>query len=196
MSPSAPILLVCGLGRCGTSLAMQILEAGGMPVTGEWPAFGASEMGHSRFDPDWLVRREGHAVKLLDPHRVRLPAGSRFEALWLDRHPREQARSQAKMMSTFFGVRPTRQDIRALEVSLRRDRKAAMSGLARACVRVLRLRFERILSEPIVAAHLVCGFAGLPADRVEAMAGAVRTRPPECRPDFAVECALLGERKT
>jgi hypothetical protein len=36
---SAPVIVVAGLGRCGTSLVMQMLAAAGLPCVGSFPDF-------------------------------------------------------------------------------------------------------------------------------------------------------------
>ena len=40
-----PTVFVCGHGRCGSSMVMQMLDAGGFPCFGEYPAYEPEEVG-------------------------------------------------------------------------------------------------------------------------------------------------------
>lgn len=64
---SEPVL-VCGLGRCGSSVTMQMLQAGGYQTFGDWPDFEPEEAGSSRNIPHLLSLIDTSAVKILDPH--------------------------------------------------------------------------------------------------------------------------------
>lgn len=37
------LILVCGFGRCGSSLVMQMLDVGGLPVVGSFPDYERAE---------------------------------------------------------------------------------------------------------------------------------------------------------
>ena len=91
------ITIVSGFGRCGSSLVMQMLEAGGMPCSGEYPAF-EDEAGNlllaDMLSLDYMQTLEGKAVKLLDPHRGKIPKGPEYHVLGCSRDYGEQARSQ------------------------------------------------------------------------------------------------------
>ena len=107
-----PITIVTGLGRCGTSLVMQMLHAGGMACAGEYPAFEPEETNPASFDAAYVAAQPGKEVKLLNLHwqEVQLaPAEYRF--IVLRRDPREQARSHAKFLRYTAGIevdRPAR----------------------------------------------------------------------------------------
>ena len=60
-------VIVSGLGRCGTSLVMQMLAAGGIDCYGPFPAYEPEGLGMGRDLPSLLALRK--AFKLLDPHR-------------------------------------------------------------------------------------------------------------------------------
>ena len=51
-----PALLVAGLGRCGTSLMMQMLAAAGLPCVGEFPAYEVPELNHRKPPLAWVIR--------------------------------------------------------------------------------------------------------------------------------------------
>jgi len=92
------ITIVAGMGRCGTSLVMKMLDQGGIP------AFEAAPPGYEniairdamqRGKYSWCEAAKGHAVKVLEPFRYKLPPRSVADCrvIWLDRELEPQARS-------------------------------------------------------------------------------------------------------
>jgi hypothetical protein len=65
-----PIILVAGLGRCGSSLVMRLLDAAGVPTVGTFPAF--EEQTLPRDALGWVEAYAGRAVKVLDLSRVKI----------------------------------------------------------------------------------------------------------------------------
>ncbi len=190
-----PVYLVCGFGRCGTSLVMQMLNAGGIETTGEWPAFETPESNPLYFNGDWIASQRGKAVKVLDPHRpeCRLPAMGAYRIVWLDRDHKQQAKSQVKILRLMMGVPVGRSAWRAFAGSFKADRPAALAELKRLGP-VMTLHFEEILGNPGSAAALIRNH--LEAGYAEKMAKAVRPRTSNCLPDLAMELALCGLTET
>lgn len=63
-----PHLIVTGLGRCGTTMTMAMLDAGGFAVAGPRPSYeDAARFGIGRIDHAWLDRQAGRAVTVVDP---------------------------------------------------------------------------------------------------------------------------------
>src|SRR5690242_18079420 len=113
-------IIVSGLGRCGTSLVMQMLDAGGIPCHGPFPAYEPDDVGVGRDLAKLLAIPK--AFKMIDPHRDALfPSMQGVRVIWIDRDFEEQARSQVKMVETFggFKVPRRRQTIRAFQCQLR-----------------------------------------------------------------------------
>ncbi len=151
-----PILFVTGLGRCGTTMMMTMLDAGGFPVTGPRPSYEA--VGHwkpGRFDFDWLAGRGGQAVKWIDPTAYPITALTRFllpcrpTIILMERNAREQARSQVKLFAAAL-LTPTRTAEKAMERSIRRDTPILRARLG-ALGTVHRFRFEDVLADPVRA---------------------------------------------
>jgi hypothetical protein len=186
-----PVTLVCGFGRCGSSLVMQMLRAGGMAVTGNWPAFEAEQANGAAFNAAWVSQQHGSAVKVLDIHRpeIALPAGQ-YRSIWLDRDPYQQALSHAKFVRIMFGLPMDRAHRRRFERSLIEDRPAAIAAL-RNLGPVLCIRFETILARPLDAAADIAAFCELPAGAIHSMAATVLSRNSDATPDLAIELALL-----
>ena len=79
------IVLVCGLARCGTSLTMQMLQAGGMRCAGRAPAFEDFRAFAGGYSDSWMREQAGGAVKVLDPQLIsrRQLAALPAIAIWL-----------------------------------------------------------------------------------------------------------------
>ncbi|HWH75147.1 MAG TPA: hypothetical protein VNV16_12895, partial [Methylibium sp.] len=108
---SGPTTIVSGLGRCGTSMLMQMLHRGGMPCLGPWPSFEVDEA-RATLAPKFVAEHAGKAIKVLDPQRIGLPADVRV--VWLDRDHRQQAKSHAKFLEILTGNVNDRAGRRAL----------------------------------------------------------------------------------
>jgi hypothetical protein len=186
------ITLICGFGRCGTSLVMQMLEAGGMPVTGEWPGSEVVEMDPVEMDMDWLARQEGKAVKMVfpDAELPSLPPHLDYRLIWLRRNAEQQAKSQMKLMSQIFRTIDTGQ-WKVLADAMAKDEPVIIEKLM-ALGPVAQVSFERLLSRPDRMAQFIATSCGL-TDAAR-MARVVRPRPPECAPDMAIEMRLIAER--
>ena len=192
------IVLVCGFGRCGTSMLMQMLQAGGMPVVGDYPAFEVEEVNEvtlgGALDADWLRSIDGSALKVLDPQNGDLPRGFDYVVLWLNRDHREQARSQAKFLQTMAGIPVDRDDRRALQKSYAKDMPKAIKVFRNAGVReVFGLTFEAILARPLDEATKIATYLRpLVILDPRRMASVVLARSPKCMPDLSVELGMIA----
>lgn len=183
------IIVICGFGRCGSSLAMQMLAAGGMPVVGDWPDYESPSA--MRLTRELAEVYAGRAMKLLDPHVYPLPRGPRYRAVWLDRDPRQQALSQIKFLRGMAGVKFRAGALKRMIRGFREDRPKALAGLRESGVEMLAtLSFEDLLADPLAAAVDLAAAAGQVLD-VSAMADCVLPRDPTCRPDLGIEAMLL-----
>lgn len=178
---------VAGLGRCGTSLVMQMLAAGGMPCVGEFPAYEPDELRGPVVSHAFLDGCRGHAFKWLDPHCVALPYPPAL-VIWLTRNRVEQAKSQVKFMEQVLGLRSRKDSVARCVSVLRRDerRNAGLIDPGRT------LRFELLINSPRVAAVKLAGMLGGVVDLdVDRMARQVLKRRPCCARGMEVEVALL-----
>lgn len=185
-----PTLIVAGLGRCGTSLAMNMLCAAGLPVVGKAPGFECAEAQTllERLPDQWAERVRGRAVKVLDAHRWQIPHLGEYDLLWLARDPAQQARSMVKlMMATGQPVQPNRGTLRALAKSIRQDTPRAIRRLQRAGTQRagIAIVFEDIIEHPRRTAATICEAFGIDEARAPAMAAQVRDRDTHCLPVLA-----------
>lgn len=192
-----PALLVAGLGRCGTTMTMTMLDAGGFPVTGPRPSYEISETFRADgFDRAWLRSQRGCAVKLIDPTRYALRE-SDFGAppvfILMERRPAQQARSQVKLLNAGMGGILARDTEKAMRRSIEQDGPRLRAKLGHLGF-VYRLQFEKVLADPTSAAlrlaRIVHRHWGLRFD-ADAARDAVISRDPRCLPDLWMEAVVL-----
>ena len=102
------ITVVSGLPRSGTSLMMQMLAAGGMPVLtdGQRQADADNPRGYYEWErikllpqqPDCIQEAEGKAVKVISQLLFALPAGRDYRIVFMQRPLAEVVASQAEMI--------------------------------------------------------------------------------------------------
>ena len=192
-------ILVAGLGRCGSSLLMQMLAASGLRCAGDAPSY--------EFPIDWIEDDDGErdyyipadfvakhdAVKILWPARFRVEAATGAVVVWLDRNWREQARSLRKLAATVSNdVPPESPDVMAaMQKNLAEMRRASV-GVLRGYPR-LETSFENIIMRALDAARDVAEFAegyGIVLDPA-AMASVVEARSPRCAESISRERRLI-----
>ena len=116
----APIIVVSGLPRSGTSMMMKMLEAGGIPpMTDELrTADDDNPKGYYEFervkqmdkgDVAWVPEARGKAVKIISALLKYLPADERYRVIFIRRDIDEILASQRKML-IHRGEDPDKQD--------------------------------------------------------------------------------------
>jgi hypothetical protein len=188
------IIIVAGIGRCGSSLVMQMLSAAGVPTIGTYPDFEDDlNLRLPELDAQREVARRapGHAMKLIDPHLHAPPVGYEYRTIFLTRHPFVQAKSMLKLV----GERNNRNARRAMEAIVRRDTRIAREAVTRiGSGQFYNLPFEHLIHDPRGSAEGIARylhrFRDEPLD-VEAMAKCVRRRPASCLP-YMLELELLS----
>lgn len=113
MSPtpnsSAPVIVVSGLPRSGTSLMMNMLQAGGIPIVTdeERTADDDNPKGYfelervkqlSKGDVSWVPEARGQAVKVISALLEHLPPTCQYRVLFMRRRLPEVLASQKKML--------------------------------------------------------------------------------------------------
>ncbi len=176
------ITIVSGLPRSGTSLMMQMLAAGGMPVLsdGERRADVDNPRGYLEWerikqlpkDPASIAEAEGKVVKVISQLLLSLPAKHEYRVIFMQRPLPEVMASQDEMLrrrGTFDPGDDNSVVVRAFQDHLS-DVYAWLNGKAH--VKVSRMQYHAVLREPKAAAESIAKFLELPLD-VEAMAGQV-----------------------
>jgi len=176
------VSVVSGVPRSGTSLVMQMLAAGGLPVRadGERPADEHNPRGYLEYEPVKRLRRDagfvagcvGHAVKVVLPLTCELPAGFAYRILLVRREPGQVLASQERMLAGQPEVEAAAlPGARLMEIFRAQEAELEAWAEARPEVRLLRLEHAEVLTAPERAAEAIADFLG-PGLDVAAMAGA------------------------
>ena len=105
-----PIVIVSGLPRSGTSMAMKMLAAGGMPILtdgvrtadesnpkGYYELEAVKEL-HKQADMRWLFDARGKAVKIVSFLLTWLPETHDYKVIFMQRDLREVMASETTML--------------------------------------------------------------------------------------------------
>ena len=181
-----PIVLVSGLPRSGTSMVMQMLEKGGMPIVTDKirPADEDNPKGYHEFErikeldktseKNWLKNHRGQVIKTISFLLQYLPLDMNYQVIFMRRNIEEVLRSQNKMLErsgaggTVVPDEKMRQnyDFHLKKVYYRLDRTPNF--------KVLYLDYPAVVEDPQREARRINAFLGRGLD-VEAMAGAVES---------------------
>jgi hypothetical protein len=106
---NAPITVVSGLPRSGTSMMMKMLEAGGLPVLSDFERTADADnpegyyefervKGLDKGDTVWVNDAHGKVVKVISALLEHLPPGHFYRVVFMHRRIEEILASQQKMM--------------------------------------------------------------------------------------------------
>ncbi len=170
------ITVVSGLPRSGTSLMMQMLAAGGMPVLsdGERQADADNPRGYYEWErikllpqqPDCIQEAEGKAVKVISQLLFALPAGREYRIIFMQRPLAEVVASQAEMIrrrGTAGAVLPPAALIAGLGAHLNQVNAWLRD---KANISVCRVEHHEVLREPLRVAESIHQFLQCPLDVV------------------------------
>lgn len=177
-----PVIVVSGLPRSGTSLAMQVIHAGGIPAVTDGARvhdddnprgyFEFERVKQLKSDKGWVADAAGKAVKVIHLLLQELPDDRPYRVVLMQRDLREVVKSQAVMLARSGraggGLPPERlmavyeQQLRALDHWL-----AARPNFA-----VLRVPYAALVAEPGTWVPRLNAFLGGQLDE-RAMAAAI-----------------------
>jgi hypothetical protein len=172
------ITIVSGLPRSGTSLMMQMLEAGGLPVLsdGERKADTDNPKGYLEWErikqlpkyPSLIAEAEGKAVKVISQLILSLPPSHVYRVVLMQRPLPEVLKSQDEMLRR-RGNADSNAGTSAIEEAFQRHLIQVNKWLAgKANMQVSRVHYHRVLREPKAVAGEIAAFLGVPLD-IEAM---------------------------
>jgi len=168
------ITIVSGLPRSGTSLMMQMLDAGGMDALsdGERKADTDNPKGYLEWerikqlpkDPSLIAEAEGKVVKVISQLILSLPDGHDYKIVFMQRPMPEVLKSQEEMLKRRGTYEPGGNTY-AMEQAFQRHLIEVNRWLAaKASTQVLRIHYHRILREPQTVAEEVAAFLAVPLD--------------------------------
>ena len=177
------VTLVSGLPRSGTSMMMQMLEAGGMPLLadGVRPPDPDNPRGYFEYSPvkalprdrTWLGAARGRAVKVVLGLLHHLPMEHRYRLILMRRNLAEVLASQRAMLLRLGDLSPRPdQDERLGRVYAAQLEEVEAWALARCNLRLLRVEHDQLLRDASSVARSVNAFCLEDLD-VKAMARCV-----------------------
>jgi hypothetical protein len=173
------ITIVSGLPRSGTSLMMQMLAAGGLPVLsdGERQADTDNPRGYHEWErvkqlpknSSLIAEAEGKVVKVISQLLLALPVEHEFRIIFMQRPLTEVMASQDVMLRR-RGTFDPGVDNSAIERAFQDHLYQIYAWLnGRPNIAVCRVHYHRVLREPQETARRVAEFLKTPLD-VDAMA--------------------------
>ena len=170
MPSPLPVTVVSGLPRSGTSLAMQMIHAGGIPALtdGQRTSDDSNPRGYFELervkqlkqDKSWLDEAAGKVVKVIHLLLAELPDDRPYRVVFMQRDLREVVQSQATMLARSGragGQLPPERLIAVYEQQL----KTVEQWLAaRPNFSVLRVPYAQLVSDPSGVVPTVNAFLG------------------------------------
>lgn len=169
-----PIVVVSGLPRSGTSLMMQMLDAGGLPplTDHERSADEDNPKGYYEFEQakalkdgnaKWVAQAQGNAVKIISALLEYLPANQRYKVIFMRREISEILASQRKMLER-RGERSTVDDEQMSHMYRRHLSSVEAWLAAQEHIDTLYINYAQLLDDPTVQIQRLLTFLGLPLD--------------------------------
>ena len=178
-----PVIVVSGLPRSGTSMLMNMLAAGGMPVFVDDQRqadldnlkgyFEHERVKDLETDPDrsWLRQARGKAVKVVSHLLRHLPPDNRYLVLLATRDLREVLASQNLMLDRLNQANPVADD-KALRLYQRHLQNVHSLAGVRSNFRLLEVPYTEVIGAADDWSQKISTFVGRNLDHVR-MAGVV-----------------------
>jgi tetratricopeptide (TPR) repeat protein len=184
LPPDQEFVIVSGLPRSGTSLMMQMLEAGGLPAMsdGRRQADEDNPEGYREWEdikklakqPLIIEQAQGKAIKVISALLPHLPAKHRYKIIFMRRPLAEVVSSQWKMLDR-RGM-DARSEREHLEQTQARHAEALLQRFRQSDrVQLIEVDYPSLVSNPAQGVASVAEFLGIEClPHPEAMAGCVR----------------------
>jgi hypothetical protein len=176
-----PIVVVSGLPRSGTSMAMKMLAAGGMPIMtdgirtadesnpkGYYELEAVKDL-HKQGDTQWLFDARGKAVKIVSFLLTWLPETHDYKVIFMHRDLREVIASETTMLHKRGEAAEGSTEQQTLAVYQQHLDKVQRFLSNRRCFTTLTVNYRDALQRPQEAATRIREFVGEPLN-VEEMA--------------------------
>ncbi len=175
------ITVVSGLPRSGTSLMMQMLEAGGLPILtdnirkpDENNPKGYYEMENVKKlseNNSWLADAENKAVKIISMLLYNLPANHQYKIIFMTRNMEEILSSQKSMLKR-LDKEPGPPDTDMRSFFENHLKKLDQWLKKQTCIKTLYCNYNKLLEKPDEAAKDIMNFLNIDLD-LKKMTGAV-----------------------
>ena len=163
------ITIVSGLPRSGTSMMMQMLEAGGMVALTDRvrQADQDNPKGYYEFervkkikeDQRWLPEAQGKVVKMISMLLYDLPDGYSYKVVFMRRHMQEILASQQKMLERRGEGKGADDELMAAHFTKHLNELEAWVG-TRSDIDICYVWHHDIINEPVEQAGQIADFLG------------------------------------
>ncbi|MEW5870867.1 MAG: sulfotransferase [Chloroflexota bacterium] len=170
-----PITVVSGLPRSGTSMMMQILQAGGMTILTDQERSADEDNPKGYFelervkklkegDAAWVDQAQGKVVKVISALLEHLPAQYEYKVIFMQRKMEEVLASQKQMLIR-RGEATDKANDETLALLFQQHLAQVQNWLAgQPNIRVLYIPYDALLQDPQTHIRAVADFLGLPLD--------------------------------
>jgi hypothetical protein len=165
------IIIVSGLPRSGTSLMMQMLQAGGLEILADdhRPADPDNPRGYFEYEPvkslsidnSWLHQAEGQVVKVISALLPYLPPDLTYKLIFMKRPMAEVLASQRAMLKRLNRQGSTADDQTLGKIFARQLAQTEIWLAGQGHITVLSVNYRDVLQDPESSASLVARFIGL-----------------------------------
>jgi hypothetical protein len=168
------VIVVSGLPRSGTSMMMNMLAAGGLPVLTDSVRNADEDNPNGYFElevvkqlaegqKEWLANADGKLVKVISALLEHLPPEHHYKILFMERQLSEILASQRKMLARRNETSTIRDE--EMESQFREHLKAIKYWLARQPnMDVLYVDYNRMMADPYQHLHKIASFVDTPLD--------------------------------
>ena len=170
MPSHLPVTVVSGLPRSGTSLAMQMIHAGGIPALtdGQRTSDDSNPRGYFELervkqlkqDKSWLDEAAGKVVKVIHLLLAELPDDRPYRVVFMQRDLREVVQSQATMLARSGRAGGQLAPERLIAVYEQQLKTVEQWLAARPNFSVLRVPYAQLVSDPAGVVPTVNTFLG------------------------------------
>ena len=169
------IIVVSGLPRSGTSMMMQILQAGGLEIMTDQQrtADDDNPKGYYEFervkkmkdgDNKWVKDARGKVVKVISALLEFLPAGHSYKVIFMHRKMDEILASQKQMLVRRSEPTDKASDATLADLFSRHLQKIEAWLAGQSNIEVLYIQYDEFLSNPGPHIDSLVAFLGLPLD--------------------------------
>ncbi len=173
------ITVVSGLPRSGTSLLMQMVQAGGHPILSDEKRVADADNPRGYFelekvralerDASWIAAAEGKAIKVVSPLLRSLPADHEYRVIFMRRELDEVLASQERMLER--RGQPAGPDRALMRSHFERHLETVTAWLAsQKYIRVTYCDHAAVLRDPQTAATAIVDFLEVPLNIGEMVA--------------------------
>lgn len=163
--------IIAGLTRSGLTATMQMLNAGGVPCFGTYPAFENYKMGLIPWQ-----EAQGKAVKVVDTH-IQFPPTGDYQVIRLRRDLKQQAKSIVKFLRA-TGTPVQKSQTHRIQKSLPADYRKIDTWMSRQQKSII-IDFEKIIQSPYEVAEFLAEFLEMDLN-IEKMSSVIKPRSPKC----------------